>query len=156
MQRFRWHGGEFLHGADADLQMLSDRIADQGAQKRVLFILSAQGGRIMASGQGTAADQIIRMAGAENAIQGINGYKPLTDEAITAAAPDVILTMERGGGSESLNVANEELLSLPALATAPAARNGAVIRMDGLYLLGFGPRTGKAALELHHAIYGDG
>ncbi|NHF72029.1 heme/hemin ABC transporter substrate-binding protein [Paracoccus xiamenensis] len=139
----------------ADLERLADE-PEEAARKRVLFVLTLQGGRVMAGGEGTEADAIIRMAGAENAIQGINGYKPLTDEAITAAAPDVILTMERGGGSESLNVANEELLSLPALATAPAARNGAVIRMDGLYLLGFGPRTGKAALELHDAIYGDG
>lgn len=143
----------------AALQADLDRLADEPEaieRKRVLFVLTLQGGRVMAGGAGTEADAIIRMAGADNAVQGINGYKPLTDEAITAAAPDVILTMERGGSTESLNVANEELLGLPALATAPAARTGAVIRMDGLYLLGFGPRTGKAALELHDAIYGDG
>ncbi|MFV0408528.1 MAG: hemin ABC transporter substrate-binding protein [Paracoccus sp. (in: a-proteobacteria)] len=136
-----------------DLDRLAGE-ADVLERKRVLFVLTLQGGRVMVGGEGTEADAIIRMAGADNAVQGVNGYRPLTDEAITAAAPDVILTMERGGGTESLNIADEELLSLPALATAPAARSGAVIRMDGLYLLGFGPRTGKAALELHDAIYG--
>lgn len=139
----------------ADLDRLAGE-ADEPERKRVLFVLTLQGGRVMAGGEGTEADAIIRMAGADNAVQGIEGYKPLTDEAITAAAPDVILTMARGGKTESLNVADEELLSLPALATAPAARTGTVIRMDGLYLLGFGPRTGKAALELHDAIYGGG
>ena len=44
----------------------------------------------------------------------------------------------------------------PAAQLAAAVRNGAVIRMNGLYLLGFGPRTGKAALDLHRAIYGAG
>ncbi len=148
--------------ADAPVAALRadlDRLANEAGvaePKRVLFVLTLQGGRVMAGGEGTGADAIIRMAGAVNAVEGIRGYKPLTDEAIIAAAPDVILTMSRGGATPSLDVADEALLSLPALAAAPAAETAAVIRMDGLYLLGFGPRTGKAALELRHAIYGGG
>ena len=45
-------------------------------RKRVLFVLSTQGGKITASGTGTAADAIIRMAGGSNAIDGFEGYKP--------------------------------------------------------------------------------
>lgn len=136
----------------ADLDHLGDRTAEQ--PKRVMFILSLQGGRVMASGQGTEADAIIRMAGAVNAVEGLEGYKPLTDEAITEAAPDVILMMQRGKATSDHDMANAELLAMPAMSTTPAASNGAVIRMDGLYLLGFGPRTGKAALDLHNAVYG--
>lgn len=118
--------------------------------KRVLFILSTQGGRIMASGTGTAADAMIALAGGVNAVSGISGYKPLSDEAITRAAPDAILVMDRGGDHEILR---DQLLAMPAIATTPAAADGRVIRMDGLYLLGFGPRTPRAVADLTAALY---
>lgn len=110
-------------------------------RKRVLFILSLQGGRVMAGGRNSGADAIIRLAGADNAVQGFEGYKPLSDEAITAAAPDVILMMDRGGDSDH-DAPDAELLAMPAISTTPAGRAGRVIRMNGLYLLGFGPRAG--------------
>jgi heme transport system substrate-binding protein len=120
-------------------------------KKRVLFILSTQGGRIMASGTETAAAAMIEMAGAENAVSAFDGYKPLTDEAVIAAAPDAILMMDRGGDHDS---SIEELLQMPVIASTPAAKNRAVIRMNGLYLLGFGPRTAKAVVDLNQALYG--
>ncbi|WP_050929480.1 heme/hemin ABC transporter substrate-binding protein [Aestuariivita boseongensis] len=120
-------------------------------RKRVLFILSAQGGRILASGSGTAADGMIALAGGENAITEFSGYKQLSDEAVAAAAPDVILMMDRGGDH---GAPDEVLLNMPSILPTPAARDGAVIRMNGLYLLGFGPRTGQAVRDLNTALYG--
>jgi iron complex transport system substrate-binding protein len=61
--------------------------------------------------------------------------------------------MDREG---DLSVANDELFALPALLPTPAGQNRAILRMDGLFLLGFGPRAGEAALELHNALYGAG
>jgi len=123
-----------------------------GNPKKVLFILSTQGGRIMAGGSNTAADGIIRMAGGINAITAFEGYKPLTDEAVAISAPDVILMMDRGGDH---GLATKELLSMPALIPTPAAQNGNVLRMNGLHLLGFGPRTASAITELSRALYGE-
>lgn len=123
----------------------------EGDKKRVLFVLSTQGGRIMASGNGTAAAGMIELAGALNAVTGFDGYKPMTDEAVIAAAPDAILMMERGGDHDSTA---DALLQMPAIATTPAAKSRTVIRMDGLYLLGFGPRTADAVTDLNHALYG--
>jgi iron complex transport system substrate-binding protein len=110
-----------------------------------------QGGKIMASGTGTAADGIIKLAGLVNAVGTFPGYKPLTDEAIIEAKPDVILMMNRGDGA---GTKNEDLMTQPALALTPAVQNKAIIRMDGLHLLGFGPRTASAVRELTKAIYG--
>ena len=141
---------------DADLARLAQVNQAIDTPRRVMFILSAQGGRIMAAGQDSGADAIIRLAGAENAVQGFSGYKPLTDEAISAADPEVIVMMNRGEASSDHDAPDAQLLAMPAISTTTAARDRAVIRMDGLYLLGFGPRTGRAALDLHHAIYGDG
>ncbi len=137
----------------ADLAAAAEATQGQ-APARVMFILSVQGGRIMASGRGTEADAMIRLAGATNAIDAFDGYKPVTDEAILAAAPEVILMMDRGEATASHGAPDDELLAMPALQPTPAARDGRVIRMDGLYLLGFGPRTGQAARDLHEAIYG--
>ncbi|XDA99058.1 ABC transporter substrate-binding protein [Sulfitobacter sp. LCG007] len=125
--------------------------AHDGAPRRVLFILSLQGGRILASGTNTAANGIIGLAGAVNAIDAFEGYKPLTDEAVNESAPDVILMMDRGGDH---GASDDALFAMPALVTTPAARTRAVIRMDGLYLLGFGPRTAQAAAELNRRLYG--
>lgn len=154
--------GRALHDRlAADLKQAAERSATVGTPKKVLFVLSLQGGRVMAGGTGTAADGIIRLAGAENAMAGIQGYKPLTDEAVIEAAPDVILMMQRGdaradaqaNGGGSHAAAKEAALAIPALAQTPAGRDGALVMMDGLKLLGFGPRTGEAAVELHALIY---
>lgn len=64
--------------------------------------------------------------------------------------------IDRGDGSIDLDAERAELLALPAIASTPAGKAGRFIRMNGLYLLGFGPRTGKAALDLNRALYGDG
>ena len=134
-----------------DFAQIAETLDTTDEPKTVLFILSTQGGRIMASGRDTAADGIISLAGGVNAITSFEGNKPVTPEAISAAAPDVILMMDRSGGHA---MADEELFALPALVPTPAAQNKDVVRMNGLYLLGFGPRTAQAALELNAALYG--
>lgn len=129
----------------ADLAQAQAEGRSKGKDVRVMFILSMQGGRIMASGSGTAADGILKMAGAVNAVEGYSGYKQLTDEAITSASPDVILMMDRGGNHAA---SSEDLFASPALQLTPAGRNKRLIRMEGLYLLGFGPRTADAVRDL--------
>lgn len=130
----------------------TDRIAPDEV-KRVLFILSLEGGRILAGGRDTQAQGIIEMSGGVNAVTGFEGYKQMTDEAVTRAAPDVILMMDRGGDHA---IADAQLFDLPPIRTTPAGRNKDVVRMQGLYLLGFGPRTAQAARDLHRALYGAG
>lgn len=117
--------------------------------KRVLFILSMQGGRIMAGGENTAADGIIALAGATNAVTGFEGYKPLTDEAILNAAPDVILLMDSRG---RLSIDDKTLMSHAALMPTPAIQNKAIIRIDGMLLLGFSVRTGEALSYLSQEL----
>ncbi len=137
-----------LEGEFAALKMRTEAVE---TPKKVLFILSNQGGQIQASGTGTAANGIIALAGAENAITEYEGYRPLSEEAITAAAPDAILLMDRGGDHGATET---ELLEHPAIALTPAGQNKAIYRMDGAYLLGFGPRTAAAAGELADHLYG--
>lgn len=116
---------------------------------RVLFILSMQGARIMAAGQETGADGIIRLAGAENAMDGFDGYTQVSDEAVLLAAPDVILMMDRGGDHAA---GDADIIAHPALGQTPAAQSGAIVRQPGLLLLGFGPRTPEAVIALSDAF----
>ena len=135
---------------DADLAVLAKDVAAVGEKKkRVLFVLSTAGGRIMAAGKDTEAAAIIEMAGGINAAEDITGYKPLTDEAVIAAAPDVVLTMQRG--SHAANP--DEVFGFPAFQSTPAAASKSLISMDGLYLIGFGPRTPAAGRELAAKLY---
>ena len=86
---------------------------------RVMFVLNTGRGAPMVGGGGTSADAIIRLAGAENAVTGLKGYKPLSPEAAIQAAPDVILTMNR---SVDISGGPEALLALPDIALPPPAR----------------------------------
>lgn len=144
-------GAELAARVQAGLDTAATRAAEVTTPKRVLFILSLQGGRVMAGGERTEAEGIIRLAGGINAATGFQGYKPMTDEAVLAAQPDVILMMDREG---ELSISDADVLAQPALSQTPAATAGAIVRMDGMLLLGFGPRTPQAAQTLHDALYG--
>lgn len=136
---------------NADLAAAEKLTANMAERKRVMFVLSMKGGKILASGSNSAADGIIKLAGGVNAVEGFEGYKQLSDEAAVTAAPDFILMMDRGGDH---GTATAELLANPALAATPAGKNKKLIKMDGGYLLGFGPRTANAAKELAVQLYG--
>lgn len=136
---------ELAEKLEADLASAQADAAGKTEGVRVLFVLSTRGGRIMASGRDTAADGILKLAGAENAVAEFPGYKQLSDEAILSAAPDVILMMDRTGNHAS-NA--DDLFSHPALAQTPAGKNNRLIKMGGQYLLGFGPRTAEAIRDL--------
>ena len=137
--------------ADGVSQRFATLAADRtriGKPVRVLFVMSLQNGRAMAAGHKTAADNVIKLAGGINAVGEMEGYKPLTDEAVIAAAPDVVLMMSRGD-----HAAQQDVFALPAFSGTPAAAHKALVVMDGLYLLGFGPRTPDAARELMTRLY---
>lgn len=119
-------------------------------KKRILFLLSLQNGRAMVGGRNSSADGIIALAGGINVADAIEGYKPMTDEAIAASAPDMVLMMRN---SSAHNVTPDELFAMPAFSQVPAASSKRLVHMDGLYLLGFGPRTPMAARDLMAAIY---
>lgn len=139
-------------GADLDVAIADAARRPQSERKRVLFILSFQNGRIMAAGRHTAADGIIGLAGAINATEDtFDGYKPLTDEAVINAKPDVVMVMTRPGAGST----DEEILAHPAIAVTPAGQNKAVLRMNSLHLLGFGPRTASAIRDLNKELYGN-
>ena len=117
---------------------------------RVLFIFSAEGSTPVVGGRNTSADTMITLAGAVNTAADIEGYKPMTAEAIVAARPEAILTMQRAARHD---LGADALFKKPGISLTPAAQSQRLISMDGMYMLGFGPRIGAALKELAHAFY---
>lgn len=133
----------------SDLDRLQTDLKRVERKRRVLFILSLVDGRPMAAGTHTAADAVIRLAGAENVFGEVKGYKTISPEAAAALQPDAILMITRSGAP----LEGSDILKQPAFSETPAAKTNSFIKMDALYLLGFGPRTPEAARELAHKLY---
>ena len=112
---------------------------------RILFVFVHGGTSVNVAGTGTAADVMIKAAGGINAVDSFEGYKPITAEALLAAKPDIVLATTR-----SLKAVGGEkgLWATPGLALTPAGQKKKVVLIDDLKLLGFGPRTGDAIVEL--------
>ncbi|MGE0212023.1 MAG: hemin ABC transporter substrate-binding protein [Parvibaculaceae bacterium] len=142
---------EIASAVGEDLAMVSRDVAKVEKPVRVLFALSFTGGRVMAAGRHTTAEGIIALAGARNALEGFEGYKQASDEAISTSAPEVVLSMAREGHA----MTPETIFATPAFSQTPAAEKKRFIAMNGTLLLGFGPRTAKAAHELARALYPD-
>ncbi|AMY00863.1 hemin ABC transporter substrate-binding protein [Mesorhizobium ciceri] len=135
---------------DTKLTAAEKQTASIKERKRILFVLSIQGGKILAAGSETAADGMVKLAGGVNAVEGFSGYKQMSDEAIITARPDVILMMSNAGPT----VSDNELFGNPSIASTPAGTVHKLIRIDGAYLLGFGPRTADAIHDLAVSLYG--
>jgi len=129
---------------------LDTALAGIDTRPDVLFLLSVGNGAPLAAGRETSAEAIIELACGENTVTGFTAYKPLTPEAAARFAPEILLLDERSlkalGGREAV-------LSRPEVAATPAGRNERLIAMDGLFLLGFGPRTPQAVRELARALH---
>ncbi len=140
---------------DARWQAVRARV--QGAKEpgpKVLFVLSHTGSPQVA-GEQTAADALIRFIGARNALGGFGGYRPMTAEAMAQAAPDVILTTTQGIealGGEAVFWQRPELALTPAWRRRGSGR--ALLHLDALELLGFGPRLPEVVERLHEMVRG--
>lgn len=145
-------GAELARQVSQSYRKVSAQVAQAKTRPKVMFVLSAGKGAPLVAGRGTSASAIIEMAGGINPIDGFPDYRPMTPEAGVNAQPDVILvtyrTLKLLGGVDKLK-------QLPGLGGTPAAENGAIVAMDGLLLLGFGPRTPDAVRTLAAQLHPD-
>ncbi|MBT9463006.1 MAG: ABC transporter substrate-binding protein [Hydrogenophaga sp.] len=134
---------------DARWQAVIARVqAAKNPGPRVLFVLSHSGSPMVA-GEQTAADALIRFIGARNPLAGFKGYRPMTAEAMAQAAPDIILTTTQG--IEAIG-GEAKFWQRPELALTPAHARRAMVHLDALELLGFGPRLPDVVERLHERM----
>ncbi len=115
---------------------------------RVLFILSHIPGQARVAGRATAADAILRYAGAQNVVQQFTGYKTLSAEAMIAAQPEVIVMTTQ----EPTSAQTAKIQALPGVALTPAGRNGRILAYEPMLMLGFGPRLPQIVEALHRSL----
>lgn len=118
----------------------------KSSMPKVMFVGKAPGApNATMMGAGTTVDEMIKMAGGANAMSKLTGSKEMTDEAVVAAQPDIILMteriFERSGGIDGV-------LKFPGVALTPAGKNRRVVPVSDMYFQGFGPGVGRAVRDL--------
>lgn len=123
------------------------------APRTVFLYLRGTGSIYYLFGKESGADSLITAIGATDVASelGWAGMKPVTAEALVAAAPEVILVMTDGlasvGGVDGL------LAAIPAVAQTPAGQARRIIDMADSEILGFGPRTPAVISALAAAVH---
>ncbi|WBT37178.1 heme/hemin ABC transporter substrate-binding protein [Hyphomicrobium sp. DMF-1] len=145
-------GAKLASRVKAEFDAVAAKRAKVTKPVRALFVLANQGGRVVVGGTKTSAEAIFGLAGAENAVKSLEGYKPLNDEAAVTAAPDIIVVMLRSDGANKGEM-GKEIGSMKGLGSTPAAKAGRIIEVDGSYALQFGPRAAAAASDLMDRFY---
>lgn len=128
---------------------------DDPAQRvRILFLyLRGASGIYYLFGEESGADELIEgLGGIDVAGEiGWTGLRPMTDEALVAANPDLILVMT--GGLESVGGVDGLLAEKPAVGLTRAGEARRFVDMDDGEVLSFGPRTPAVLDALARAIY---
>lgn len=126
----------------------------EGERLRMVFLyLRGSAGVYYVFGSSSGAGDLIRALGGVDAAAdaGIGDMAPLTDEAMLAVNPDLILVMTRGldsvGGVDAL------IAQRPAIALTQAGVNRRVVDMEDREILAFGPRSAAVLDALARAIY---
>lgn len=141
----RERGESLVNRLATRFEALDRMLQASKGQPTALVLIAAGAGNLMVAGRDTSASGILELAGARQAVDDYSGYRPLAAEAVVDAEPQWLVMTETA--LESLG-GRDEIREHPALGSTPAARDGRIVALDGLLLLGFGPRTPKAATRL--------
>ncbi len=140
---------ELISALRADLNTVARRRDASDLEGCAVFIYARGPNVLMVSGADTTANAMLELAGIDNCIDGYDGFKPLTPEALIAASPAYIVAPQ--AGAESIGGA-EGVLELPGVSETPAGTDQAFVFVDDLALLGFGPRMGEALMALQDGV----
>ena len=140
---------------DAKIAEIAQIVPDgEGTRLRIVFLyLRGSAGVYYLFGPESGADQLIEALGGIDVLGelGWDGMRPMTDEAMVEADPDLILVMTKGidsvGGVDGL------MADKPAIALTTAGQNRRFVDMEDGEILSFGPRSAGILDALARAIY---
>lgn len=140
---------------DSVVQTISQHVPRSPSDKLrmvFLYLRGASGIYYLFGDESGSGDLIEALGGIDVAGEiGWEGLRPVTDEALIEANPDLILVMT--GGLESVGGVESLLEKKPALALTRAGENRRFVDMADSQVLGFGPRTPLILDALARAIY---
>jgi iron complex transport system substrate-binding protein len=143
------NGAELLSQLDKDMAALLTYLSDKSEQPSMAFVMARGQEMVFVAGEDTFSASLMQLAGIRSTGVGFKDFVPLTPEAIASMNPDYLLFFESGlqsiGGKEGVK-------NIRGIESTTAFQKDQILAYDGLYLSGFGPRVGKAALELAKAV----
>ncbi|WP_292692428.1 MULTISPECIES: hemin ABC transporter substrate-binding protein [unclassified Microbacterium] len=128
--------------------------ADPARKLRMMFLyVRGQSGVYYLFGEESGADSLIEALGGVDVAGeiGWSGMRPITDEALVDANPDLLLMMTKG--LESVGGVDGLVEHLPAVAQTDAGRHRRVVDMSDTTVLSFGPATADVLDALAVAVY---
>ncbi|TAE27648.1 MAG: hemin ABC transporter substrate-binding protein [Candidatus Kapaibacterium sp.] len=136
---------------ETDIATAKQLVSRTTSRPRVLSIYARGAKTMLISGKKTLSFEMVQLAGGVNAVTEFDGTKPVTAEAVVGIAPEVLLMTTHG--AESLGGTAQAITAIPGMELTPAGKNKRVVTVDDLALLGFGPRMGKALIELTQELH---
>lgn len=134
-----------------DIRQRLEKVAQSSASKpapvKALFILSAGGSAPQVAGQGSVADAIMTLAGAQNVAQHPQ-YRSYSAEALIAANPQVIVVT-----SQMVEGDINRLSTIAGITRTAAWKNKRIVILDQALILGMGPRVADAVETLHRQFW---
>ena len=144
-------------GIDAKVAEIAAILPTGTEPLRMLFLyLRGTSGIYYLFGEESGADVLIRaLGGVDVAAEiGLEGMRPMTDEAMVSANPDLILVMT--DGIDSVGGVDGLLESKPAIALTTAGQHRRFVDMADGEILAFGPCTAGVLDALARAVYAPG
>lgn len=152
-------GEELANTLDIDIKAVTETIAAQAPLLRedklrmvFLYLRGANGIYYLFGKESGAGELIEALGGIDIATEtGWVGLRPMTDEALIAANPDLIIVMTEG--LASVGGARELVKEKPAIGLTRAGQKLRFVDMADSQVLSFGPRTPEVIDALARAIY---
>jgi iron complex transport system substrate-binding protein len=128
--------------------------SDPSQKLRMMFLyVRGQSGVYYLFGEESGADSLIEALGGVDVAGeiGWQGMRPVTDEALVDANPDLLIMMTKG--LESVGGVDGLVEHLPAVAQTDAGRNRRIVDMSDTTVLSFGPAAASVLDALAVAVY---
>lgn len=129
-------------------QQIQNVLRERKDSAKVVYIHAKGPETLLLAGTNTPVDAIIKLAGAKNAAQDIEGMSRLTLEDMAYMNPDFIIMSEEG-----IQNLQGKISYVPSITSSRAYRMGRMIILPEFELLSFGINSAKTALNLSKKIY---
>lgn len=147
---------EVLHKGDSinasikeDIIALGNYLEHHSTKPSMAFVMARGQEMLFLAGEDTFAESLFNMAGINHLGKGFKDFIPLTPEIMVSMNPDFLLFFDSG----LLSIGEMDgIKNISGITHTTAFRQQQIIALDGQYLSGFGPRVGKAAMELAKAV----
>ncbi|SHO63909.1 iron complex transport system substrate-binding protein [Algoriphagus zhangzhouensis] len=134
---------------DNDLKSLELYLSEVKSRPSAAFVMARGPETLFIAGEKTFAQSMFQLAGINSIATGFEEFVPLSPESLVSINPDYLVFFD--SGIQSLG-GKSGIAGIQGIKETKAFQSDQIISMDGHYLSGFGPRVGKAALELAKAV----